>query len=400
MGDITRKTLSMTVSSEPSTKRRPPVVLGAALLSAGLIAAVVWLNQGQRTEKPPKAGPEPAHVVTQKLDHLPFRSERRFTGEVFAVSDAALTAAEEGRVRKVHVVEGSHVKPGQLLVELDDSLALAELAQARASRTRVEAERDYAEREAQRYQKLEQANVVSSLESDRQESQAVALSAESEAARATANVQSRRVARHRIVAPFAGTIARRLADPGDWLKPGDTALELITDKRLEVLVHVPADLLDQLPRVKGTRLVYEKSQVEAEVSSVVNALDRATRTALLRVEPKTTPPWLRAGLVVSVLFEFERRDGVTLPRDALIYGIAGVKVVRVKQGAADIVDVTVQETSPDSALVEAGALRPGDEVIVRGGERLRPGQSVVTGDALVPKVAAPAKSSSDGTGDR
>src|SRR5690606_39161367 len=153
---------------------------------------------------------------------------RSYLGEVVASSDAALSTAESGRVRRVHVVEGAAVKRGQLLLELDDGLVRAELVEARASKEEVAVQLKQATREAERYRNLQREAVVSAVEADREVDEANRLVAVGQEAEATIKTRSERVQRHRITAPFDGTVARRLVDPGDHLAAGEPALQLVT----------------------------------------------------------------------------------------------------------------------------------------------------------------------------
>jgi RND family efflux transporter MFP subunit len=332
----------------------------------------------------------PAPVTTTKVTETVLRVERSYLGEVWAAADASLSVAEAGRVRKVHVSDGDRVKRGQLLLELDDRLARAELGQALAEREQVGVQRQQAVREAVRFRQLQAEQVSSELESERQDSQAEVLKARSVGVAATVQAQSERVQRHRILAPFAGVVARRHVDAGDWLTPGQAALELVTDERVEVLVRVPHELLNRLSTVKSVTLASGDKQVSAKLSGSVNALERSTRTALIRLDPNEPREWLRAGSTVSVRFRLLRQGGLVVPRDALVQGVASMRVIRVVGGKAVPANVDVIATHQELAMVQSEDLKLGDAVVVRGNERLRPNQSVQA-------VAQPATKSSSGT---
>jgi len=349
--------------------------------------ALACLSCHQRADEQPKkqTAPPPAPVTTVRLTDTALTLERKYLGEVWATAEASLSTAEPGRVRKVHVMEGDKVKRGQLLLELDDRLARVELEQARAQQQQVTVQKEQAEREATRFRELQAQAVTSELESEREQAEALELGAQSEGALATVQARAERVQRHRIDAPFEGTVARRLVDPGDWLNPGVVALKLVTDGRVEILVRVPVELLDGLSGVKSILLRRGKSEVLAELSGTVNALERTTRTALLRLDPEERPSWLRSGSNVDVVFRLEKSGRVVVPRDALVQGVAGVRVIRVKDQKADPVPVEVLETSGTLALVDGNELEVGDHVVVRGNERLRPNQP------LAPKPQASSK---------
>ena len=142
-----------------------------------------------------KKSSPPAPVATLRLTDTSLTVERKYLGEVWATAEASLSTAEAGRVRKVHVEEGDKVKPGQLLLELDDRLARVELEQARAEQQQVTVQKQQAEREATRFRELQAQAVTSELESEREQAEALELNAESEGAKATVQARAERVQR-------------------------------------------------------------------------------------------------------------------------------------------------------------------------------------------------------------
>ncbi len=357
------------------------------LLQLSLVLLVL-VGCEQNSAPPQKSGSPPAPVSVAPVTDEPMLVQRRYLGEVWAASDARLTVAEAGRVTEVHVVEGSEVKKGDLLVELDDRLARAQLSEAVAQKRRTEVQSGQAGRDAQRYALLEKERAVSELEAQQQESTAESLEAEKEGAAALVAARAEKVARHKLLAPFDGTITVRAVDPGDWLNPGELALQLLTQQRLEILVRVPPSLLDRIDDVDQISLRSDGRSVSGRLASHVGALDRETRTGLLRVEPQETPRWLRPGATVDVVFFLERPGALNVPADAVVHGAVGTRVMRLqdKEGAllAERIDVRVVESGGDRVLVEAEGLSPGDRVVVRGNERLRPGQSVTLKNVTVP----------------
>ena len=125
---------------------------------------------------------------------------------------------------------------------------------------------------------------------------------------------------------------------------------------------------------------------------MVPAVEPTTRTIRLRVMPKEPAPWLIPGDAVDATIEVvTRSEGVVVPRDAVVSGVAGDRVFVVgPDDTALKVDVDVLMGDADEALLAPNAaLAPGKEVVVRGNERLRPGQPLKfeAGDAAGEEVA-------------
>jgi multidrug resistance efflux pump len=172
-------------------------------------------------------------------------------------------------------------------------------------------------------------------------------------------------------------IAARRIDPGDWVSPGTPALELVADGRTEVLVRVEPELLADVDVGTEATISRGSGTAPARVAGVVRALDEATRTAQLRLEATEDAPWLLAGAAVDVRFELVHEgDGVIVPRDALVEGVAQSRVVKVVDGQAQPVVVEVLERGVDEVRVRAEGLSAEDTLVVRGNDRLRPGQPV------------------------
>jgi RND family efflux transporter MFP subunit len=364
--------------------RRPRWAILVVL--AGVLGALgCEKKEDSSSEKPPAK----AAVVLWKLEPTPFVETRSFFGEVRATSDARLSAAEAGRVTRVHVVEGAAVKQGQVLVELDDQLARVQLNQALANRQQTQARSDQAKVEVEMFTLMRQEQIVSELETMQKKSEAASLSAAFEGESARVARETEFLRRHRIVAPFAGTVAQRSVDPGDWLNAGEMAIQLLTSGHAEINVRVPAKVLAALPELKSVMIRDGDRHVPARVDSSVRALDPATRTALLRIIPTEEAPWLIVGDGVYIDLALERKSGFNVPRDAIVYGVAAPRVYRVLEGKATPIDVSVKATVGDRALVESSELQFGDQLVIRGNERLRPGQLVTEEGALVPRETAP-----------
>jgi hypothetical protein len=116
----------------------------------------------------------------------------------------------------------------------------------------------------------------------------------------------------------------------------------------------------------------------------VGVLAADTRTMRVRLQPRQRPDWLLAGMAVDVEFavtldsDLLGAGGVLVPRDALVRGPVRVRVIKYVDGEAEPVQVTVLGTAEDRALVRPDPDQPslavGDRIVVRGNERLRPGQ--------------------------
>ena len=292
-------------------------------------------------------------------------------GEVQALDRARMAAGAAGPVARVLVREGDRVEAGALLLELDTAVVRAEHQRARAAADEADAA----------HRRLKDAldrrnNVTDSILAAEELSTARHAVAEAAARLAGQEAEARRtwalVERHRLHAPFAGVVTTRTVDPGDWVRAGDAVLTVMSTEDLEVRAQVPPALARAMSPGQSVQLGVDSGTVVA----VVPALDADSRAQLVRIAP-TVPHQLQPGQPVRVTVDHQWTDqGVKVPRDAIISDPESASVVEVVDGKAVPVPVELLVSTATEVLVRADALQVGDQVIVRGNERVRPGQDV------------------------
>lgn len=342
--------------------------------------AVLWAPvacEVAKSEALERSGPPPAPpVVVAEVREGGLTDAWVFLGEVRPLLAAELAAGADGEVKRVDVRVGDRTQAGQLLLELDTSLVRARVAAARASQVEGAEELAQAERERQRAERLGHT-ILPEAEIERDVSRAQSLDARTKRLHASAREAKAELGRHRVIAPFDGVIAARHVDPGDWVAPGDRVLELVDDTKVEIIVAGSAELAHRVDPGSKAWVRSGSKRVEAEITGVVRALDPSTRTSTLRLVPDEVPSWLIAGSSVEVVFTIERmNEGVVVPRDALVLGAVDTRIFEVIDDQVQPIVVQVVATAKDEALVVADGLAAGKRVVIRGNERLRPGQAV------------------------
>jgi RND family efflux transporter MFP subunit len=338
-----------------------------------------------------KKGRPPALVGVAAAKEGVLNDQWRFLGNVRAGMQAELAAGAAGSIRSISAREGDVVKKGQVILEVDPRLALARLQVAQAGQERATKQVEQAQVELARLEKSG-AGAVSALELDQARSRLAVLGAEAQAARAAVGEAQAQLDLHRVRAPFDGVITMRRVDPGDWVNPGQSVLEVTADADLEVIVDGPEQLFGKVK--KGDKAVLSgDGEMEAEVVGVVPALDPVARTLRVRLAPRMKPVGAEAvkadapppppplallpGGAVDVRFSVALSEsGVLVPRDALVKDARGARVVRVDEGKAKTIPVQVVVTSKTEALIQGTGIAAGDQVVIRGNERLRDGQAV------------------------
>jgi len=351
-----------------------PSVLTTALIAAVSITGCSKSDGG----KPPQGeghSQRPALVKVEKVSPGDLTDKWTFLGQVQPALSAELAAAVAGHVVQVKLRDGDTATAKQALVVLDTRAIRADFEATRAREAQVVAELAQAKRELARAQGLDQT-VVSQAEKERYALQVDTLAARLASHRADTKRVQVELQQHTIRAPFEGVVRNRRVDPGDWVNVGETMIDLVSLKEVEIHVDVSAGLSEHIS--PGTIATLSgDSKVEADVVGVVSALDESTRTMRVRLVPKERPNWLLAGLAIDVEFDVKLAGkGVTVSRDALVRGPVEVRVIKVVDGKPVTVKVEVLATAGNRALVVGEGLVTGDTVITRGNERLRPGQPI------------------------
>lgn len=317
--------------------------------------------------------PAPVSVETAGEPRL----DRSFSvlGEVRTRHHAELAVGVDGAVVKLDALEGQRIARGALLVLVDDAVARADLQVAEAALDEAGAELRRAEADLRRYEQVD-SQVLAGAEMDRVQADAARLQARGRTLEARVALAKAKVARHAVRAPFGGVVTRRHADPGDWVTPGRVLLELASTEDLDVLVDVDPVLAERIEAGQAVTIRATRGEVAGEIAAVVPVLDPNTRTARVRIAPALEPKVLTPGASVTVVFDtaLSLPHGARVPRDAVSSSMGNAQVVKVVDGAAQPTPVTVLAEAPTALLVDG--VEPGDVLVTRGNERLRPGQAL------------------------
>jgi len=326
--------------------------------------------------------PAPVTVVMPQLQQA--TQQVQLTGSFNARNAASLSPRLSGLVQELLVDAGDRVAAGDVLVRLDDRLAQLELDQAESAVIQAQAALAEAVRLRDEALRLKDSAVLPATEISARESAVEIARAAVAVAQAQRDTQAERVQRHQVLAPFAGVIAQRLSDPGEWVQTGTALLELVDVSDLWLDVQAPQRLWPQLgaePEVAVTVDALGERVLAASVAARVPVSDPAARTFLLRLSLHDRNADITPGMSarVRLVLSGDARN-LIVPRDALIRypdGTTTVWVVDTSQSPprASQQQVQLAGVSGNSAEIVSG-LRPDQPVVVRGNEVLTEGQAV------------------------
>ena len=337
------------------------------------------------------AGPPEAGFVTLKAETVPLFVE--LAGRTAAFETSEVRPQATGLIKARLFTEGSIVKAGQTLYQIDASLYRAVVDQASANLANAQANREATQARADRYRPL--AAIEAVAKQDYTDAAAAARQAAASVAQNRATLETARInLRYTSVpAPITGRIGRSLFTTGA-LVTAQQADPLTTIQRLDpIYVDIQqssAELLalrrslasgGTVPSSAEVRLTLEDGSAYPAAGTLEFAeamVDPNTGTVTLRARFPNPSGLLLPGMYVRArLSQTTTQDAILVPQQGLSRdpkGNATVMVIGPDNKAAQRI-VTATQTIGDKWLVTTG-LKAGEKVIVEGLSRIRAGQPV------------------------
>lgn len=366
----------------------------APVAAAGAAAILLASCNAQGQDAP---APPPAQVSVAVPLQETVVEWQEFPGRFEAPERVEVRARAGGFLQSAHFAEGSFVKKGQLLFTLDPRPAQAQLAAARA-------QADLARRELSRAEDLLKAQAISQEE---YENRRAAFTVAEAAVRARAlDLEFTRV-----TAPVSGVVSDRKVDPGNVISGGSSQADVLTTVVSVTPIHFVFDasesqLLERLRRGAGEGRVQVRLQDEAEhrwtgrVDFLDNAVDGRSGAVRMRAVVANPDGFLRPGMFGRAKVESGAAYPALLVPDAAVVTDGARRAVHVvaQDGSTSLRPVTLGPLRGDLRVIRAG-LKPTDQVVVGGVQRIMPGQKVqprtvqlkpATAQAAGAEAAAPA----------
>lgn len=321
-----------------------------------------------------------AMVETVVVEQLAMTSRLPLNGSVFSRNDVAVTAAVEGELDWV-AEPGARIQAGQPIARLDTGPLRLKREELQRLLEREAVNEAYQARLVDRYVALRESQDVSAFQLDE------AVSRRDTARMDMAILETRirqmedEIARSTVRARFNGLLAERQKQGGEYVVPGDIIGRFVDLDRLEVRAAVP--IVHQSRLAAGDRLDIATgagTRREGTVRTLIASGDPASQTFELRIDLARAggpAPDIMPGQLVKVDLPLEPgQSSLVVPRDAVVVRREGSYVFRVNSASvAERVPVKVGAGKGGRVSVN-GELKAGEQVVVRGADRLEDGQKV------------------------
>lgn len=383
-------------------------------LGLSVTVALGTLAGCARTAAQPGPPPLPKVTVAEVIDR-PVTEWDEFTGRLEAVDAVAVRPRVSGYVSAVEFTEGAVVRRGDLLFQIDPRPFQAEVDRLRAERGRAEAVADRAVSELQRAERLRAEDAMSREEFDRRAAFAREVKAQTAAVDAGLAAAELNLEFTRVTAPITGRVGRAIVTEGNLVStgPGEATLLTTIVSIDPIHAHFDADegiFLKYLDMAKQGRRQNARATRhpirmalageegfprEGQLDFLDNRLDPTTGTIRGRAIFRNPNGDLTPGLFVRLLLPGSNAYPGLLIQDRAVGTDLDKRFVFVVKADRSI-EYRPVTLGPlvDGLRVVRGGLQAGEQIVVSGLQRVRPG---VTIDPVI--TAMDAKPALDKTAD-
>lgn len=326
--------------------------------------------------------PPPSAVTTAEAQAVQWHSYLNSIGTLAPVQGVTLAADADGTITRIVADSGTAVKAGDLLVEIDTSVEVAQLAAAKAraelSRINFERAKDLWDRNATSKSEFDLADATLK--------QSVAEVAAIEA----------QIAKKQVRAPFAGRVGIRLVNVGQFVARGAPLLPLQKLDPIFVNFSIPQRQLPDIAQGQEVGILVDAfagRSFKGTITAINSEVDAATRNISVQATMSNPEELLRAGMFVRVEVEKSAAEAqVVVPATSIAYASYGNSVFIVEkmkgEDGQEYLGVRQQfvklgVTRGDLVAITEG-VKPGEQVVTSGVFKLRNGAAVQVNNTVQP----------------
>ena len=375
--------MSKTTRTRPAFGAVAPSVL---VLSALLLAGCGGHGEDKTAEK--TAGGSRQTVSVAAVAQTSLNRTVTASGTVSAWEEVPV-AAETGGLTAVavYVDEGSYVRQGQPLVQMNDVLLRAQLRQQQAQVQLAEANVARDDAALDRAQQLKERGFLSQASLDTALANQRSSTANLSAARAALAQTQTQLSQATVRAPVGGLIVSRSVTKGQIIAAGTELFRMVRDGRLELDAQVPETELGLVRAGQSATVTSsEAGQTTGSVRIVTPQVDASTRLGLARIS-LSPGSQLRPGMFARADIAVGDQPATTVPTGAVLYreNKPGVFVLN-GDGTVHFQPITV--LSRTDALTAVSGVNAGARVVVDGAGFLNEGDRVNVAPAVAGQPAA------------
>lgn len=350
-------------------------VTGLCLLSVLLSACSPPSESAHIAESPPI----PVRVMEIQPIQLPLAVE--VVGRLTPSREVTLAAEVGGVVAGYDVDTGDKVEKGKVLVSLDPTDYRLALKEAEANFTVARTRLDLAMKNYDRSKSLLPREVITQDAYDRAESEYLSAGASLERVTVLVDIAKAQLSKTRIRSPFNGHAAARMIETGQMIGAGQPLMKIIDSDPMLVRIWLPEKEYVRLDKSDPVSIVVEafpETVITGAIDRIDITADERTNTFGVEITLDNSNLALKAGMSARVrIITATIPDAILIPQSTVLYRSDREEVFIVgPDNRADLRKVLLGLSSDEKIEVREG-LSAGDQLIVTGGQFLKPGDKIL-----------------------
>ncbi|MFC1461742.1 efflux RND transporter periplasmic adaptor subunit [Verrucomicrobiota bacterium] len=359
---------------EPESQDMPPRRrrLGGKALSWLIVSGVVLilvflvtLKMKSLRTPPLETDIAPTPVGTMTVQGRRISDVITLPGRIEPFIDADLASEQAGRIVEITVAKGDRVRPGQVLLKVDDRIW-------KETARKAEIALREAARDLKRWQELRKNGAVSASEFDDMKLKhdfAESALTDAKVKRAQCEIRS----------PMAGVIDDRYLDPGEYIHEGERAFKVVNIDTVKVLVDIPERDIGLI--TPGMRISFEAAALPERtfpgtVSFVAASAGRHNNSFRTEIVSDNPDHSLKGGMIARVsVVSAVREHAIVLPLSAVIPTKGNHVVFLVKDGHAVRRTVKIDSITDEDVILASG-VEDGESLVIEGHRNLDDGVAV------------------------
>jgi RND family efflux transporter MFP subunit len=342
--------------------------------------------------------PMPVQAVT--LTEKPVDQVTDFIATVKSRRSTTIQPQVEGFITRIAVRSGDRVRAGAVLVEIDSGRQQAAVASLESEKASRQADVQYARQQVQRAKTLFDAGATSQQELE--QAQTAVQTSEAQLAAIDAQIREQQVnlGYHRVTAPAAGIVGDIPNRVGDRVTNSTIITTVDQNEGLEVYINVPVQQATQLKPKMMVRLLDEQGKVTetTAINFIAPSVDDQTQSVLVKAPLPAGSPF-RTDQFVRAQVVWNSNPGLTVPLTA-VTRVNGQYFAYVAEKAEGGMVARQRPITLGSVIgndyVLLNGLKPGEQLIVGGIQKIGDGAPVMVGDpAAAPPAGAAAASGAE-----
>jgi RND family efflux transporter MFP subunit len=331
---------------------------------------------------PAGAGMQGLPVQTVAVSLSPVAQSSEYVATIKSRRSATLQPQVDGRLTKISVRSGDHVRAGDPMMEIDPQHQLATVESQRATERQKKALYDYNISEIERQRKLFEAGITSRDAFEQAEQAFGNTKADYESAVALRKIAEEQLAYYSIRAPFDGVVGDIPVHVGDYVSSSTMLTTVDENKDLEAYIYVPTERSGQVRPGLSVDLLDNSGKLleKSSVDFISPQVDSTLQGILVKVPIHATPEILRNSQLVKARITWSTTPMAVVPVLAVIRqgGQSFVFLMKQQNGhfLAHQTPITLGDTVGNTYSVSSG-LSAGDKVIVTQTQFLVEGMPVL-----------------------